>query len=96
MVNDVSRAYFYAPATRNLFIELPREDDEAQEGEVGRLNVCLYGTRDAAKEWQKTLSRHLERIGFMQGRLSSDFPPSRTRNHDTRTWRRLRVVRHDK
>ena len=58
MVNDVSWAYFYAPATRNLFIELPTEDDEAHAGEVGRLNVCLYGTRDAAKEWQKTLGRH--------------------------------------
>ena len=39
MENDVSRAYFYAPATRSLFIELPDEDDEAQGGEVGRLNV---------------------------------------------------------
>ena len=49
MVNDVSRAYFYAPATRNIFIELPDEDEYAQEGEVGWLNVCLYGTRDAAR-----------------------------------------------
>ena len=67
MVNDVSRAYFYAPATRSLFIELPEEDVEAGEGEVGRLNVCLYGTRDAAREWQQTLSRHLEGLGFKRG-----------------------------
>ena len=39
MINDVSLAYFYAPATRSLFIELPKEDGEAQEGEVGRLDV---------------------------------------------------------
>ena len=32
MVNDVSRAYFYAPATRALFIELPEEDEEARPG----------------------------------------------------------------
>lgn len=68
MVNDVSRAYFYAPATRSLFIELPDEDDEAQEGEVGRLNVCVYGTRDAARAWQETLSKHLEGFGFKRGK----------------------------
>ena len=68
MVNDVSRAYFYAPATRNIFIELPNEDEYAQEGEVGWLNVCLYGTRDAAREWQETLSKHLEHLGFTRGR----------------------------
>ena len=49
MINDVSRAYFYAPATRSLFIELPTEDEEAKEGEVVGLNVCSYGTRDAAR-----------------------------------------------
>ena len=68
MVNDVSRAYFYAPATRYIFIELPDEDEYAQEGEVGWLNVCLYGTRDAAREWQETLSKHLEHLGFTIGR----------------------------
>ena len=67
MINDVSRAYFYAPATRSLFIELPDEDLEAGQDEVGRLNVCLYGTRDAAKEWQQTLSKHLVSIGFRRG-----------------------------
>ena len=67
MIIDVSRAYFYATATRSLFIELPTEDEEAKEGEVGRLNVCLYGTRDAAREWQTTLSKHPEGIGFKRG-----------------------------
>jgi hypothetical protein len=41
MINDVSRAYLYAPATRSLFVELPAEDGSAKPGEVGRLNVCL-------------------------------------------------------
>ena len=35
---------------------------------MGRLNVCLYGTRDAAREWQNTLSRQLEGIGFKRGK----------------------------
>ncbi len=32
MISDVNRAYFYAPATRGVFIELPTEDEEAKEG----------------------------------------------------------------
>ena len=68
MVNDVRRAYVYAKQQRSVFINLPKEDDEAQEGEVGQLLSCLFGTRDAAKEWQRTLSRHLQEIGFAVGR----------------------------
>ena len=49
MINDVRRAYFYAKQKRNVFINLPAEDEEAKEGEVGQLMLCLYGTRDAAK-----------------------------------------------
>ena len=40
----------------------------AKEGEVGKLNLSLYGTRDAACNWQTTLSKHLEAIGFSRGR----------------------------
>ena len=43
---DIGKAYFHAPATRNIFIELPAED--AQPGMVGMLEKSLYGTRDAA------------------------------------------------
>ncbi len=35
IVQDLKKAYFYAPATRGLFIELPKEDGEAKEGDVG-------------------------------------------------------------
>ena len=49
MINDVRRAYFYAKATRELYVELPSEDVESARGDiVGRLRLCLYGTRDAA------------------------------------------------
>ena len=47
MVNDVRRAYFYAKQQRSVFIELPGEDEDAAEGEVGELLLCLYGTQDA-------------------------------------------------
>ena len=67
MVNDVRRAYFYAKIERDVYIELPPEDPEYGTGKVGKLKLCLYGTRDAAKGWQETLSAHLVSLGFTRG-----------------------------
>ena len=58
---------FYAEATRDLYVELPEEDSEFGGSMVGRLRLCLYGTRDAALNWQDTLSKHLVDIGFKRG-----------------------------
>ena len=46
MIQDISKAYFFAPAARDIFIEFPPED--AEPGMVGQLEKSLYGTRDAA------------------------------------------------
>lgn len=51
-----------------MFIELLKEDGDASAGEVGQLKVCLYGTRDAAHEWQRSLSKHLRSTSFVSGR----------------------------
>ena len=68
----MSRAYFYAPATRPLFIEIPIEDwNEGDEGMVGQLQLSLYGTRDAAQNWAATYTKLLRRLGFKQGKASS-------------------------
>jgi hypothetical protein len=67
MINDVSRAYFYAEATRIMYIELPKEDPFYDPSMLGRLRLCLYGTRDAALNWQQTLSDHLVDSGFKRG-----------------------------
>ena len=67
MICDVRRAYFYAQATRDLYIDLPEEDDQATPGQLGKLNLSLYGTRDAANNRQEHLSRHLVSIGFVRG-----------------------------
>ena len=67
MINDVSRAYFYAVATRTMYIELPKEDPHYDPSLLGRLRLCLYGTRDAALNWQQTLSDHLIEAGFLRG-----------------------------
>ena len=55
MINDVARAFFEAPITRMVCIELPKEDmteEDIREDRVGVLNMSLYGTRDAAVNFQ--------------------------------------------
>ena len=45
MVNDVSRAFFYAEALREVWIELPEEDyseEDQKEDRVGLLKMSLY------------------------------------------------------
>ena len=37
-------------------------------GEVGKLNVCVYGARDEANGWQETLSKQLTGLGFRHGK----------------------------
>ena len=67
MINDVRRAYFYAIISRDIYIELLTEDLDAGPNVLGKLELCLYGTRDAAKSWQETLSAQLVGIGFVSG-----------------------------
>ena len=68
---DVKRAYFYAPATRPLYIEIPAEDkDPEDEGMVAKLNLSLYGTRDAAMNWTATFTNVLTKLGFTKGKCS--------------------------
>ena len=67
MVNDVRRAYFSAPMHRDIYIEPPPEDREGTRDQLGKLNLSLYGTRDAASNWQEHLAVHLVRNGFVRG-----------------------------
>ena len=73
MVNDVARAFFEAPMTRELCVELP---EEAKEGEdwakdmVGLLQMSLYGTRDAARNFQREVTLFMERNGFSVGKYN--------------------------
>ena len=69
MVIDVKRAYFFARATREIYVELPDEDkrDDDVEPMCGLLNLSLYGTRDAAKNWAVECEKTLGEIGFEKG-----------------------------
>ena len=66
MVNDVARAFFEAPMTRELCVELL---EEAKEGEdwakdmVGLLLMSVYGTR-GARNFQREVAMFMQRNGF--------------------------------
>ena len=67
-VHDVRRAYFDAEAARNLHIELPAEDSRGGPHQLGKLNLPLYGTQDAAATWESTLAKRMDTLGFVRGR----------------------------
>ena len=64
-VLDVSRAHFHPPAEREVYIDLPAEDHEP--GMVGKLLKTIYGTRDAAAQWEKFYTDVFVAIGFVAG-----------------------------
>ena len=71
MINDVSRAFFHAKATRDAYVKLLAEDLQPGEEELfGKLNFSMYGTRDAAQNWQSEYSQRLIDSGFTRGKAS--------------------------
>ena len=62
---DVKRAYFYAKSVRPVFVQLP--DEDPGEGMRGRLQRSMYGTRDAASDWEAEYTKGLIEDGFMAG-----------------------------
>ena len=65
-ISDVKKAYFYAPATRRVFVALPLEDQgPGEEGMCALLERSLYGTRDAAYNWIQVYTTVLcKKLGF--------------------------------
>ena len=52
MFLDVKKAFWHAEATELIFIELPHEAKENPDvDEVGEMQMSLYGTRSAARNW---------------------------------------------
>ena len=71
MINDVSRAFFHARATRDVYVQIPSEDtQQGEEGLCGKLNFSMYGIRDAAQNWQAEYSQRLVESGFTRGAAS--------------------------
>ena len=83
MINDVARAFFEAPATRDICIEIPKEDlsdADRKHDKVGHLRMSLYGTRDAAMNWQEEVAREMLRLGFQRGKYNPCLYYHRQRN----------------
>ena len=60
---DVRRAYFHAEARRLVYVKLPGEDNEPNM--CGKLIKALYGTRDAAQNWEHAYIDFLVSIAFV-------------------------------
>ena len=73
LITDVSRAFFEAPAKRDLCVELPEEALAAGEtvaDTVGKLKASLHGTRDASMNWQEEVAKCMVKWGFKVGRFN--------------------------
>ena len=58
---------------RQVCVELPREDImplDRQMDHVDHLHMSLYGTRDAAMNWQGGVAKEMQGWGFSRGRYN--------------------------
>ena len=93
---DVRRAYFYAPARRRVFVEVPLEDCQpGDEHMCGLLHCSLYG---ATQNWEEEMSSTLSDLKLMRGIAYSvaDWrgdKVTRRSDHERRTlWNLLRTL----
>ena len=63
---DIKRAYFHAKAIRDVYVDLPSQDWE--EGMCGKLEKSMYGTRDAAQNWEREYESAFLDVKFQQGK----------------------------
>ena len=65
MAVDFTKAFLYGEMEREVYIELPDEDERKQKGDmVGLLLKAMYGLRDAPLIWQKLVQNMLVQRGF--------------------------------
>ena len=63
---DVKKAYFYGVPSRSLYVRFPPELG-MPKNVVGKLERCMYGTRDAGAIWEACYASCLVELGFTQG-----------------------------
>ena len=90
---DVSRAYFHAKAQRPVLIRLPAEDRMGTDaGKFGLMKKSMYGTRDAASNWERDWQEHVKKWGISTWtQLEEPVSPQRESSFRADTWRRLRA-----
>ena len=75
---DVSRAYFYAPVARPVYVQIPEEDrQKGDEDMCGRLRVSMYGTTDAALNWSNEYWDTSKAAGYKQGIVNHAYSTTR-------------------
>eukprot|EP00972_Heterocapsa_arctica_P075901 11193955-Heterocapsa_arctica.AAC.1 len=79
---DVSRAHFHSPARREVYVELPPED--GIPGQCALLLKPMYGTRDAAWNWEQFYSAGMKDGGSESGKYSPCLFHDKDKN--IRTW----------
>ena len=70
-INDVARAFFDAPMRRLVCVELPEEEKTEEDwrmDNVALLEKSLYGTRDAAANFQAEVKKVMRDNGLKVGR----------------------------
>ena len=64
----VSCAYFHAEAQRPVLARLPVEERVCEDdGQIGLWKKNMYGTRDAASNWECDWPEHVKNWGFRLG-----------------------------
>ena len=80
---DVSHAHIHAKGQRLALVKLPAEDCSGKDkGKIGLLKKSMYGTRDAASNWERYWQGHLENWSYEVGRSSRNlFHHKRRKTH---------------
>ncbi len=81
---DVVRTCLRTKARRRVYVELSREDRE--EGKRGLLKKAMYGTRDAAQDWELERTEMMTEARFRQGAPSAHDIPRGEESSSCSTW----------
>ena len=77
---DVSRAYFHAKAQRFVLVKVPAQGCSGKDvGKIGLLQKSMYGTRDAASNWESPWQGHLEKWVMSWGAVPETCSTTRKR-----------------
>ena len=74
MVMDVKCAFLYGKMKRNIYIELPTQDERyGDKNLVGKLVKAMYGTRDAPQIWEDLVQETMASLGMQSRGASGDY-----------------------
>ena len=62
---DIKAAYLNAPLDRDIYTTIPKGDSNFGRG-YWKLNKALYGFKQSGRQWNKTITKFLTKLGFKQ------------------------------